>query len=110
LYKKELVARDFNFQVDFEKISKMEGITAKIRYASKPAKVKIEKCELLNSEKISLEQTKCESLYMLHDNKGIQEAPYYYKIIFEEPQRAITKGQSVVLYKNNILLGGGIIA
>lgn len=81
LYKSELIARDFNFQVGFEEILKMDDITAKVRYASKPAKVKIEKCELL-----------------------------YYKIIFEEPQRAITKGQSVVLYKNNILLGGGIIA
>lgn len=33
-----------------------------------------------------------------------------YKITFKEPQRAITKGQSVVLYSDNILLGGGIIA
>ena len=80
LYKHELVAKNFNFQVDFEKILNMNNITAKIRYASKPAKAKIEKLE--------------------NDR---------YKIIFEEPQRAITKGQSVVLYKDDILLGGGII-
>lgn len=59
----------------------MENLTAKIRYGAKPASAKIEKIE---------------------NN--------IYKIIFEEPQRAITKGQSVVLYNNNILLGGGIIA
>lgn len=31
------------------------------------------------------------------------------KVIFDKPQRAITPGQSVVLYKNNQVLGGGII-
>jgi len=31
------------------------------------------------------------------------------KIYFEEPQRAITPGQSVVLYKNNIIVAGGKI-
>ena len=81
LYKNELIAKKFNFQVDYEKIIEMPKITAKIRYGSRPAEVKMENL-----------------------NDGT------YKIIFKEPQRAITKGQSVVLYNDNILLGGGIIA
>lgn len=31
------------------------------------------------------------------------------KVTFDEPQRAITKGQSVVLYDEDIVVGGGII-
>ena len=31
------------------------------------------------------------------------------KIIFDEPQRAITKGQSVVVYDGDYVIGGGII-
>ena len=31
------------------------------------------------------------------------------RIVFDEPQRAITKGQSVVMYNGNVVVGGGII-
>jgi tRNA-specific 2-thiouridylase len=31
------------------------------------------------------------------------------KVVFDKPQRAITKGQSVVLYDGDYVLGGGTI-
>ena len=31
------------------------------------------------------------------------------KVVFDTPQRAITKGQAVVLYDGDIVVGGGTI-
>ncbi|MBQ4301102.1 MAG: tRNA 2-thiouridine(34) synthase MnmA, partial [Lachnospiraceae bacterium] len=31
------------------------------------------------------------------------------KVVFDEPQRAITKGQAVVMYDGDIVVGGGMI-
>ena len=55
-------------------------VMAKVRYRSKISKAQIE----------------------IIDNNNV-------KVVFEEPQRSITKGQSVVFYDNDICLGGGII-
>lgn len=62
-----------------EKLTKPITVEAKIRYAAKPAKATV--------------------------------SPYGDNIVveFEDPQRAITPGQSVVFYNGDILVGGGEI-
>ncbi|MEW9096167.1 MAG: tRNA 2-thiouridine(34) synthase MnmA [Clostridiaceae bacterium] len=79
IFKTELIAKDFNF-IPFDKLENKMKVEAKIRYAAKPSPATIE---------------------VIHGDK--------LKVIFDEPQRAITKGQSVVFYLENLLLGGGII-
>ena len=93
LHTDELMANKLNFLVDISflinKTKKQNNlqnneqqeieIEAKIRYRSKPAK----------------------AILKIEDNIAI--------VKFSEPQRAITPGQSVVFYLNNIVLGGGKI-
>ena len=103
LYSKKLFANNINWQVDIDKIEKLNGkeekeeieeidnkyyfkCFAKIRYRAKEAEsaVKIKRSELQEKETLEVE--------------------------FKEPQRAITKGQSVVFYdEDGIVLGGGKI-
>lgn len=79
LFKNELVAKDFNW-VSIECPDKEFRADARIRYKHKEAPATI----------IPLENGQV-------------------KIIFDEPQRAITRGQSVVIYDGDYVLGGGII-
>ena len=64
----------------------------KIRLRSKGALCQVEKVE--SDEKV----------------KGAANETPKWKISFFEKQNAITPGQSVVLYKDNVIIGGGIIS
>ncbi len=79
LYHNELIAKDVNF-IPFEGFIENMDVTAQVRYKAKPEKAKI----------TSLPHNKV-------------------KAVFELSQRAITPGQSVVFYKEDIVIGGGII-
>ena len=79
IFSKEAVVRDINL-VLIDEIPESMKVKAKIRYASKEAECTISPIE---------------------DRK--------IKVVFNEPQRAITPGQSIVFYLNDIVLGGGKI-
>jgi len=89
LYQKQLIVKnitwiDKQFLIEIKNGSiKAKDITVKIRYRHKPAKI----------SKIIL------------DEVGHGQV----KIEFKKAQRAITPGQSVVIYKGEQVLGGGII-
>lgn len=79
LYSSELTANDLNFLLNID-LSKPIEIMAKVRYRAKESKA---------------------TLIMQENGEA--------KVTFEEPQRAITPGQSVVFYIDDIVLGGGKI-
>lgn len=79
IFKKELISKENNF-IPFDKLEKVITVQAKVRYSARPAEA---------------------TLIPLADGRV--------KVSFKERQRAITKGQSVVFYDGNIVVGGGII-
>ncbi|NLC93496.1 MAG: tRNA 2-thiouridine(34) synthase MnmA [Treponema sp.] len=83
-----LVADDFVWAGNIEPNEEIEAMV-KIRLASKPVSCKI-------------------SEYKTKEGESFNGKPW--KIIFSEPQRAVAPGQSAVLYKDGVILGGGIIS
>ena len=79
LYKKDLSASQINLLIN-DTLEKEVRLQAKIRYRHTPANATIKR---------TAEDT--------------------LSVTFDEPQRAITKGQSLVLYDGDTVIGGGII-
>ncbi len=80
LFSQELVATNMNW-ILFDKLEKEMKVKAKVRYRAK------------ESEAI---------ITPMQENRV--------KVEFKSPQRAITKGQAIVFYKRNNVVGGGIIS
>ena len=79
LYSSELIAKDINL-ISVEKIAEPMEVMAKIRYRHNPAQA---------------------TVTQISENE--------IKVVFKEPQRAITRGQAVVLYDGDTVVGGGTI-
>lgn len=79
LFSKELYAKDINL-IAYEKLDKPLHIKARVRYNQPEQDATVEQ---------------------LSDNK--------LHIVFDKPQRAISKGQAVVLYDEDVVVGGGTI-
>lgn len=79
IFSKEAIANEINLVLMDEILEPMK-VKAKIRYAAKEAECMI---------------------YPIEDGK--------IKVEFDEPQRAITPGQSIVFYIDDVVLGGGKI-
>ncbi len=79
LFRSELSAHDVNL-IALEHIDAPMRVQVKIRYQATPAPAVVE-----------------------------QTSPTTFTVRFDEPQRAITSGQSVVLYDGDVVVGGGII-
>ncbi len=79
LFHRDLTAHDVNL-IAVDRLDAPIRVQAKVRYAAKPAWA-------------TVDQTDTDRI----------------RLCFDEPQRAICPGQSVVLYDGDLLLGGGVI-
>lgn len=78
-YAKDLVAGDLNW-IAFDEPPAELLVQAKVRYQAMPAQARV-----------------------VPDTEG------QVRVIFDEPQRAVTPGQAVVFYQDNLVIGGGTI-
>lgn len=83
-----LVADDFVWPGNIEPKEEFESLV-KIRLASRPVPCKV-------------------SRYTPEDGEEFKGQPWLIK--FTDPQRAVAPGQSAVLYKDGVIIGGGIIS
>lgn len=85
-----LIADDFVWPANIEPTEPIEAMV-KIRLASRPVACKIERYipDISDQKETFVGQP--------------------WKITFETPQRAVAPGQSAVLYKDGVIIGGGII-
>jgi tRNA-specific 2-thiouridylase len=83
-----LIADDFVWPADVEPDEPFDALV-KIRLASRPVPCNVEP-------------------YEPKEGESFTGRPW--RIIFSEPQRAVAPGQSVVLYRDGVIAGGGIIS
>ncbi|MBP3896154.1 MAG: tRNA 2-thiouridine(34) synthase MnmA [Mogibacterium sp.] len=88
LFKRELTARDFNWLSTDAPDGPIRA-SARIRYRHREAP--------------------CEIIPLTEAEPDSGDFIRRVRIVFDEPQRAITRGQSVVIYDGEYVLGGGII-
>lgn len=81
LYKKEVELENIHWINSIKDELTLNNIEASIRYRHKPQPGQL----IINNEKLTI------------------------KYIFDEPQRAVTSGQSLVIYRDDECLGGGVI-
>lgn len=88
IFKKEMVVGNLNWINKFRNREIDKSINLKVKIRSQAKRVK---CRIINEEttRLNTDDTK--------------------KVIFDEPQRAVTPGQSAVFYSGDKVIGGGTI-
>lgn len=88
LFKKECLVKDLNWLCDNDRLlTESLKVTTRIRYSHKGAP----------------------STVISSNNTDFLNSAEYVKVIFDEPQLAVTPGQGAVFYHDNKVLGSGLI-
>lgn len=105
-----LIADDFVWPAGIAPTEPFEALV-KIRLASRPVLAKIEPYDLngISKSEIASDNNVSQKNDITSETTADSYIGVPYKITFNSPQRAVAPGQSVVIYKDGVILGGGII-
>lgn len=105
-----LIADDFVWPAGIAPTEPFEALV-KIRLASRPVLAKIEPYDLngISKSEIASDNNVSQKNDITSETTADSYIGVPYKITFDSPQRAVAPGQSVVIYKDGVILGGGII-
>ena len=111
VYKKEMIVKNINWISGLKnfKTEELKNVEVKIRYRHEAVPCKLKKIrtkEPKNSNGCHCE----ESATKQSGSNATMKQCNNILVVFDQPQRAITPGQSAVFYKNNEVLGGGVIS
>lgn len=105
-----LIADDFVWPAGIAPTEPFAALV-KIRLASRPVLAKIEPYDLngISKSEIASDNNVSQKNDITSETTADSYIGVPYKITFDSPQRAVAPGQSVVIYKDGVILGGGII-
>ncbi len=110
LFEDELVAGDMNW-IDFDDPPETFRCTARIRYSQKeaPATVTLITDGAAGGNDAAERDSEGNADIVSSSDKGHSSGATV-RVKFDEPQRAISPGQAIVLYNGDYVIGGGTIA